>query len=97
MLHNLGDAWVSPLISHDMGKDVQTHRKGERLGNWFPLISNNTNRMRRSWEIGTHTFPIVWVIFSIRSHPMVNFITWEMHGFFHRIRKFSETHQMGKT
>ena len=75
MLHNLGDAWVSPLISHDMGKDGQTHRKGERLGNWFPLISNNTNRMRRSWEIGTHTFPIVWVIFSIRSHPMVDFIT----------------------
>ena len=56
--------------------------------------------MWRSWETGTHTFPIVWVLFPLDSHPMVYFITWELHGFshqiFHSIRKVSETHRMGK-
>ena len=44
------------------------------MGNaWVsPLISQTTgkykktHRMRRTWEICTHTFPIVWVLFSIR-------------------------------
>ena len=42
------------------------------MGNaWvFPSIShsmkksNKIHRMGRTWEIGTHTFPIVWVLFS---------------------------------
>ena len=37
--------------------------------------------MRRTWEIGNHTFPIVWLLFS---RPMVSFIIWEMHGFSHQ-------------
>ena len=42
----MGNAWVSPLISHSTGK------------------CNKTHCTRRNWEIGTHTFPIVWVLFS---------------------------------
>ena len=42
------------------------------MGNawFFPLISystgkcNKTDRMGRTWEIGTHTFPIGWVLSS---------------------------------
>ena len=48
ILHHLGNAWVSPSISHDAGKCSKTHCMG------------------RTWEIGTHIFPVVWVLFSIR-------------------------------
>ena len=56
--------------------------------------------MWRTWEIGTHIFPIIWVYFPLDSHPMVYLITWKMHGFSHQIShsitKISETHRMGK-
>ena len=45
----------------------------ESLGNWFPVISYKTHSMRRNWEIGTHTFPIVWVLFFIRLPSYVIF------------------------
>ena len=38
--------------------------------------------MWRTWKIGTHTFPIVWVLFfPLDSLSMVYFITCEIHGF----------------
>ena len=38
--------------------------------------------MWRTWEIGTHTFPIVWVLFfPLDSHSMVYFVICKIHGF----------------
>lgn len=34
--------------------------------------------------IGNHTFPKVWVFFSIRFHPIAYFTIWEIHGFSHQ-------------
>ena len=61
---------------------------------------NKTHRIGRTWKIGTHTFPLVWVLFPIRS---------PFYGIFHHMRnacvfssisynmgKDSETHRMGK-
>ena len=57
----------------------------------FPSISRNTGKLNktyhigRTWEIGTYTFPIVWVLFfPLDSYFMVYFITWEMHVFSHQ-------------
>ena len=57
----------------------------------FPSIScstakcNKTHGMRKVWQIYTHTFPIVWVLFfPLDSHPMVYFTIWEMRGFLHQ-------------
>ena len=47
ILHHMGNAWVSPPVSHCTRKCNKVHRMG------------------RTWEIGTHTFPIVWVLFLI--------------------------------
>ena len=48
----------------------------------FPQYKcNRTHGMGKVQETDTHTFPIVWVLFS---HPMVYFSIWEMHGFSHR-------------
>ena len=55
------------------------------MGNaWvFPSISHSTGKcnkthcMRRTWEIGTHTFPIKWVLFS-RSIPILWYTS--LHG-----------------
>ena len=58
--HHMRNAWVSPSISHSIGKCSEIH--------WI----------ERAWEIGNHTFPKVWVLFSIRfpsyviSYPMEN-------------------------
>ena len=38
----------------------------EILGDWVPAISYKTHPMLRTWEISIHTFPILWVLFSIR-------------------------------
>ena len=37
--------------------------KWGKSGKLFPEISYKTHCMWRTWEIGTHTFPIVWVLF----------------------------------
>ena len=60
------NASVFSSISHEMEKDSQTHRLGKAEGNWFPVIFYKTHYMWRIWEIDTHTFPIGWVLFSIR-------------------------------
>ena len=68
----------------------------ENLANWFPVISQKTDCMWRTWEIGTHTFPTVWVLFSIRLlsygvlHHMGN--TWVFSSNF---PQHSEIHRMG--
>ena len=57
---------------------------------------NKTHHMGRTREIGTHTFPIVWVLFfPVDSHPMVYFIICEIYGF-HSMRKCSEIHRIGR-
>ena len=79
------------------------------MGNaWvFPSIShsmgkcNKTHRMGRTWEIGNHTFPIVWVFFPILFpsydilHHMGN--AWVFPSISHNTGKCNKTHCMGKT
>ena len=53
MLHHMGNAWVSPSISHSTGKCNKTHRMGcnWEIGNHtFPIV----------WVIFPHTIPIPW-------------------------------------
>ena len=72
ILHHKANSFVFSLIFHN-------------LGNWFPETSYKTHCMRRAWEIGTHTFPIVLVLFfPLVSHSMVYFIICEIHGFPHQ-------------
>ena len=96
----MGNAFVFSSIFHNMEKTAKPS-KGESLGNWFPVISYKIHLMWRILEVGTHTFPMVWVLFfSLDSHPTVYFITWEMHEISHQIshsiRKASETQRMGR-
>ena len=42
------------------GKRQPNPSNGESLRNWFPEISYKTHCMWRTWETGTHTFPIAW-------------------------------------
>ena len=61
---------------HSMGAffsfRLSSYGTRHHMGNawFFPLISystgkcNKTDRMGRTWEIGTHTFPIGWVLSS---------------------------------
>ena len=60
ILHHMGNACIFLLTSHNMPKPSN----GESLGNWFQEISYKSHCMWRTWEIGPHTFPIVWVLFS---------------------------------
>ena len=56
--------------------------------------------MRRTWEIGAHTFPIVWVLFSIRFiffsvlYKMRN--TWVSPSVSPNMGKCSEIHRIGR-
>ena len=43
--HRIGNACVFPSISHDMGKDSQTHQMGKTWENWFLVISYKTHRI----------------------------------------------------
>ena len=52
---------------------------------------NKTHGMGRTWEIGNHTFPIVWVLFS---HYIP--ILWYSSLISNSMGKFSKNHQMGK-
>lgn len=55
--HQMGNAWIFPLISHSTG------------------TSNKSHGMGKVWEINTHIFPIVWVLFSpLHFHPIAYFI-----------------------
>ena len=69
MLHHMGNAWVSSSIFHSTGKCNKTHRMG------------------RTWEIGEKNSYIsrgMDAVFSVDSHFMVWFITWERQVFSHQ-------------
>ena len=68
----MGNAWVSPSISHSTGKCNKTHCNMEKLGNWcsyfshimdafFPLDSHFMVCFI-TWEmhVFSHQFPIAW-------------------------------------
>ena len=79
-----------------------------RIGNaWvFPLIShssgkwNKTHCMGRIWEIVAHTFPVVWVLFSITFpscgifHHMRN--AWVSTSMSHSMGNCNEIHRIGR-
>ena len=56
--------------------------------------------MGRTWEIGAHTFPILWALFSIRFpfygilHHMGNACVFSLIS--HNLVKDSQNHRMGK-
>ena len=89
ILDHIWNACVFSSTSHNMGRN---------LGNWFPGKSYRTHRMWRTWEIGTHTFPRVWVLFSIIFtfygvlYHMWN--TWVSSSISHSMRKCSEIHRI---
>ena len=62
---------------------------------------NKTHRMRRTWEIGTHTFPIVWVLFShfVASHGILHHTrnVWVSPSISHSTEKYNKTHRMRRT
>ena len=62
---------------------------------------NKTHGMGWTWEIGTHTFPIVWVIFPIRfpSYGMLHHVgnAWVSPSIFHSIGKCNKAHCMRRT
>ena len=62
--HGKGKCFLINFPKH--GKRQPHSPNGESLGNWFPLKFYKNHCMWRTWEIGTHTFSIVWVLFSIR-------------------------------
>ena len=96
ILHHMGNACIFLLISRNIGKDIEWGS----LGNWFPKISFKTHCMWRTWEIGTHTFPIVWVLFSSRFtfygiiYNMWN--TWVFPSVSHSMGKCNEIHRCGR-
>ena len=46
---------------------------------------SKTHQLGKTWDIGSHTFSIKWVLFfPLNSHPVVYFIIWEMHEFSHQ-------------
>ena len=61
--------WEVHVFSHQFPITRENTAKpsnGESLGNWFPVIFYKAHCMQRTCVIGSHTFPKVWVIFSIR-------------------------------
>ena len=95
--------WEMHVFSHQFPITLERQPKpsnGESLGNWFPAIFYKTHCIWRTWEIGTHIFPIVWVFFSIRFpscgilHHMGN--AWVFSSIPHSMRKGRKTHQMGE-
>ena len=62
--------WKQLLRKKAQEKTSESHHNGNA---WvFPSIShsmgkcNKIHHMKRTWEIGTHTFPKVWLLFSRR-------------------------------
>ena len=94
-------------LSHSLGAfTIQFSSYGtlQHMGNAlvFLLISQNAEKYNkthceeRNWEIGTHTFPIVWMVFPIRFpsycilHPMGN--AWVFSSDSHSMGNSSKTH-----
>ena len=46
------------------GKRQPNSSNKESMGNWLPVVSYKNHRMWITWEISTHSFPIVGVLFS---------------------------------
>ena len=95
--HTFSRKWVlffirfpSCGILHHMGNAWVFSSIPHSMGN-----VSKTHRMGKSWEIGSHTFPIVWVLFSIRFssygilHHMGN--AWVFSSIFHSFIKVSKT------
>ena len=80
----MGNACVSSLISHNMGKDSQTHQMGKdwKIGSrWCP---RKPIVCRESGKLLVIHFQQYRCFFPLDSHPMISFITWKMHGFPHQ-------------
>ena len=96
--------WEVNVFSHQFPITWEKAAKPTELGKPGKLVPGNIlqnpSYVENLGEIGTHTFPLVWVLFRLDFRPMVYFITWEVHGFSHQIshsiRKVSKTHRMAK-
>ena len=96
--------WSSWKNENDLEKINESYRMGNALA--FQSISHRTGKrikthvMGKTWEIATHTFPILWVFFFLsNSNPTVYFIIWEMHGFPHQFpiaRENATKHIIGR-
>ena len=82
--------------------------KSSNTGNaWvFPKIShstrkwNKTHQMERTWDTGTHNFPIVWVLFS---HPILilwytsSYVKWVSSPLISHSTRICKKNIMGRT
>ena len=66
--HPIPILWYTSLHGKCMGFHIMSHGMGK---------CNKTHRMGKTWEIGIHTFPIVWVLFS---HPILILWYTSLHG-----------------
>ena len=79
--HRMGRTWETnnhtfPIVWVAFSHSIPILWYTSSFGNaWvFPSIShstgkcNKTHRMGKTWEVGNHTFPIVWVLFP---HPIL--------------------------
>ena len=90
---------IMHVFSHQFPVTWEKTAKPTKWGKPGKLVPGNickTYRMRGTWKIGTHTFFIVWVVFSIRfpSYGMLHHMgnAWVFSSIFHSIGKDSETH-----
>ena len=97
--HSIGDLF--PYDSHPMAYLIKWEMHG--FPHQFLIVQENatkSHRMRRAWEIGPPTFPIVWVLFSIRFpfygilHHMGNACVFSLIS--HNMENDSQTCRMGK-
>ena len=83
-----------PLDSHPMVYFIawKMHGFSHQISNSIRKVSR-THQMGKAWEICSHTFSKNRCFFSLDSHPVVYFIIWEMHGFYHQ---FSIAQEKGR-
>ena len=89
-----------PLDSYPMAYSIIWEMHGFPIN--FPHYGkdNKTHCIGRTWKIGTHTFPIVWMLFPIRYqsygilHHMRN--AWVSPSIFHSTGKFNKIHRFNK-
>ena len=98
--HSMGD--FSPYNFHPMVYFIIWEMHG--FPHQFPILQENATKLivvQRTWEIGAHTFPILWMLFfSIRFpfygilHHMGNACVFSLIS--HNMGKDSQNHRMGK-
>ena len=82
-------------IVHDIGSEWVFSSISHSIGK-----DSETHQMRKAWEIGSHIFSIIWVLFSIRLpscgilHHMGN--AWVLSSVSHSMRKGRKTYWMGE-